>query len=115
MTGPWDRPKSEPPKASQRTVVWTAAAAIAAVAALGLYWHFVRERHSGAAMAILEGEARSGLPVDAKPGRSDPDLDESERLAGRLWARRHAISDMANCPRYSLSFRMGCADYLADR
>jgi len=65
------------------------------------------------AEVIAHGAAtvRTVISDDAE----DQNLFDDERAAGVMWAQHNHPIKFADCPRYSLAFRQGCASYVSGR
>jgi hypothetical protein len=63
------------------------------------------------AQAVANGAAVARTLTDDDAG--DQNLRDDEVAAGAMWARQNHPASAADCPRYSVAFRKGCADQIA--
>ena len=68
-------------------------------------------RRYAAVIAHSAATARTVIGDDAE----DQNLLDDEMAAGVIWAQQNHPISAADCPRYSLAFRQGCASYQSGR
>ncbi|SRR5258708_857256 len=88
------------------------AAILAMVAVVVRMVHRAEPGHRYAqVIAHSTATARTVISDDAE----DQNLLDDEMSAGVMWAQHNHPISAADCPRYSLAFRQGCASILAGR